>query len=94
MREKRAESRAGIMARIEVLWGDKDGTARIAPAKLEDKSRGGASIRVKDPIGVGTHVTVQWQNGHFSGTVAYCDPLGNEYVLGIRRFPAQGLDSG
>jgi hypothetical protein len=81
------------MARIEVLWGDKDGAPRIAPAKLEDKSRGGASIRVKNPIGVGTHVTVQWQNGHFSGTVTYCNPRGDEYVLGIHRDPAQGLDS-
>jgi hypothetical protein len=81
------------MARIEVLWEDEGRTPRIAPAKLEDKSRGGASIRVKDAIGVGTHVTLQWQNGHFSGTVVYCNRHRGEYVLGIQRDPAPGPDS-
>jgi hypothetical protein len=81
------------MARSEVLWEDEGRTPRIAPAKLEDKSRGGASIRAKDPIGVGTHVIVQWQNGHFSGTVTYCNRHGEEYVMGIHRDPKGGLST-
>jgi hypothetical protein len=93
MREKRAESRAGIMARINALWADQRGTPRITPAKLEDKSPAGACIRIKEPIAVGTHVIVQWPNGHFSGTVTYCNRHGEEYVLGMQRDPAQDGDS-
>jgi len=85
MSEKRAEQRANIMARIEALWEDKDGTPRIIPAKLEDRSRGGASIRVERAIGVGSKLTLQWVGGQFTGTVTYCQRYGKEFVLGIRR---------
>ena len=85
MREKRAEPRAGIMARIEALWEDEGGNPRIVPAKLEDKSEAGACIRIKEPIGVGTRLTVQWSNGNITGTVMYCNRHGEEYVLGIQR---------
>ena len=89
VRENRAEPRAGIMARIEVLWEDEGGTPHVTPAKLEDKSRRGASIRLKEPISVGTKLIVQWAHGHFSGTVKYCNPHGEEYVLGIRQGPTE-----
>jgi hypothetical protein len=87
VREHRAEPRAGIMARIEVLWVDEGGNPRITPAKLEDKSPGGASFRIHEPISVGTNLTIQWPHGHFSGTVAYCNPHGQEFALGIHRDP-------
>ena len=89
MREKRAEPRAGIMARIEALWEDEGGNPRVTPARLEDKSEAGACIRLREPIGVGTKLTVQWQNGHITGRVMYCNRHGEEYVLGIQRDPAQ-----
>jgi hypothetical protein len=85
MREKRAEPRAGIMARIEALWEDEDGTPRVTPARLEDKSEAGACIRIREPIGVGTTLTVQWPNGDIVGKVMYCNRHGEEYVLGILR---------
>jgi hypothetical protein len=88
MRDKRAEPRAGIMARIEALWVDETGNPRIAPAKLEDKSSGGASICVKNPIDVGSNVIIHWHGGHLSGTVTYCR-RGQEYVVGIQRDPAE-----
>ena len=88
MREKRAEPRAGIMARIEAMWEDEGGNPRIIPARLEDKSEAGACIRIREPIGVGTKLTVQWPNGHIVGTVMYCNQHGEEYVLGMQRVPA------
>ena len=89
VRDNRSESRAAIMAPIEALWEDETGTPRITPAKLEDKSRGGASIRVKDPINAGSRLTVQWVGGQFSGTVTYCLRQGKDYVLGIQRDPPE-----
>jgi hypothetical protein len=88
MREKRAERRVGILARVEVLWEDEAGTPRVAPAKLDDNSRGGASIRIKEQFSVGSKLTIQRDTEQFSGTVTYCHRHGLEYVLGIQRDPA------
>ena len=92
MRENRTERRAGIMAKVEVLWESETGSPRIVPAKLEDKSHAGACLRTKEPISAGTRLTVQWRNGHFSGTVAYCNEHGAEFVLGIHRDPEEGTE--
>jgi hypothetical protein len=73
------------MARVEALWEDETGTPRVAPAKLEDKSPGGLSIRIKERITVGSKVTVHWDRGQFSGSVTYCLLRRGEYVLGIQR---------
>jgi hypothetical protein len=77
------------MARIEVMWEDEDGTPHVAPAKLEDKSRGGVSVRVKALVAVGVKLIVLWRGGQFSGTVTYCNRRGEEYVLGILRDSVQ-----
>ena len=93
VRENRTEPRAGVMARIDALWEDEAGTPRITPAKLEDRSRSGASIRVKDPIRVGSNLIIHWHGGHISGTVAYCRRHGEEYILGIQRDPVESQAS-
>ena len=74
------------------MWEDGDGTPHVAPAKLEDKSRSGASLRVKAPIAVGVKLIVLWQGGQFSGTVTYCNRHGEEHVLGILRDPVRATD--
>jgi hypothetical protein len=73
------------MAWIGALWEDKTGTPRITPGKLEDKSRGGASMRIKEPISVGSKLILQWGIEQISGTVTYCRRDGKEYVLGVQR---------
>lgn len=78
------------MARIEALWEDETGTPRITPGKLEDKSPAGTSVRVEEPIRIGTRVIIQGQREQFSGTVVYCrlDHSGHPlHVLGIQRDP-------
>jgi hypothetical protein len=89
MREKRVGPRAGIMARVEALWEEEGGNPRVTPVRLEDKSDAGACIRIREPIGVGTTLTVQWTNGHIIGRVMYCNRHGEEYVLGIQRGPTE-----
>ncbi len=74
-----------MMAKVEVMWEAKAGNPHIVPARLEDKSPHGASIRIREPIPVGFKVVIHWRTGHISGTVQYCNPQANEYILGILR---------
>ena len=92
MDEKRTELRIPLMARVDVLWGDEDGTPRVAPATLEDTSHRGMSMRMKNAIRVGSHVTVKWGSEQDSGTVTNCRREKVEYVLGVQRNTGQGLD--
>ena len=73
------------MVRVDVLWGDDDGAPRIVPGTLEDRSTRGVSVRMKNPIRVGTMVTIKWGSEQFSGTVTNCRRQRTEYVLGVNR---------
>ena len=90
VREKRAELRIPLMARVDVLWADADGTPRVAPATLEDKSHGGLSMRMKNSILVGSHITAKWGSEQVSGTVTNCRRTKAEYVLGVKRDGGEG----
>ncbi len=85
MSEKRTEFRIPLMARVDVLCGDEDGTPRVAPGTLEDTSHRGMSVRMKSAIPVGSHVTIKWGNEQVSGTVTNCRREKLEYVLGMKR---------
>jgi len=84
MGEKRSESRIPLMARVDVLWGDDEGTPRIAPAILEDRSRGGVSVQMKNPVRVGCHVTVKWGSTQVSGKVTNSRRERGIYVIGVK----------
>jgi len=90
--EKRAEFRIPLMARVDVLWGDEDGTPRVGPATLEDTSHRGMSVRMKNEIRVGSHVTVKWGNEQDSGTVTNCRREKENYVIGLKRDTDEGDD--
>jgi hypothetical protein len=85
MGEKRVEQRIPLMARIDVLWSDQAKTPRVAPAILEDKSENGFSLRLKESIRIGAHITVKRGSEQISGVVAYCRREKSEYVLGVKR---------
>jgi hypothetical protein len=90
--EKRTEFRIPLMARVDVLWGDEDGTPRVAPATLEDTSHRGMSMRMKNAIRVGSHVTVKWGSEQDSGTVTNCRREKDHYVIGVKRDADEGGD--
>jgi hypothetical protein len=90
--EKRIEFRIPLMARVDILWGDDDGTPRVAPATLEDTSHGGMSARMKNAIRAGSHVTIKWGSEQVSGTVTNCRREKAEYVLGMKRDPDRESD--
>jgi hypothetical protein len=56
---------------------------------MEDRSTGGACIRIKTAIGVGSKVRIQWRFEQFSGTAKYCRSEGREYLVGIQRDTAK-----
>jgi hypothetical protein len=73
------------MARAELQWEDAAGTSRVAFAMIEDLSRSGAGIRLRQPLSVGAKLRVNWHKEQFSGTVRHCHREGMDYVLGIQR---------
>jgi hypothetical protein len=79
------EFRKAVMTLVEASWEDPGGTLQTVPARMEDKSAGGACIRVKTPIVVGSKLRIQWRHEHFSGTARYCRTAGGEYLVGIQR---------
>ncbi len=92
MSEKRSELRIPLMARVDVLWGDADGTPRVTPGTLEDKSPGGMSVRMKERIPAGSHITVKWGSEQVSGTVTNCRRQKADYLLGVMRNVGVGDD--
>jgi hypothetical protein len=83
------EFRTRVMTLVEASWQDPSGALQSLPARMEDKSLGGACIRVKTPIGVGSKLSVQWRFEQFSGTAKYCRSEGREYLVGIQRDAAK-----
>lgn len=83
------ECRTPVMTMVEASWVDQSGALRTVPARMEDKSPGGACIRVKLPISVGSKLRIQWRFEQFSGTAKYCRSEGREYLVGIQRDTAK-----
>ncbi len=79
------EPRTAVMISVEASWKDQSGTLQAVPARMEDKSSGGACIRVKTRIGVGSKLRIRWRWDQFAGTARYCRSEGKEYLVGIQR---------
>jgi hypothetical protein len=82
------EFRKPVLTLVEASWRDTEGTLQTAPARMEDKSAGGACIRVKAPIVVGAKVKIKSHHENFSGTARYCRTESGEFLIGIQRDPA------
>jgi hypothetical protein len=82
------ELRTPVMIRVEASWEDKSGTLQTVPARVDDKSVGGACIRIKTPVAVGTKLRILGPWEQFSGVVKYCRIEARECVVGIQRDPA------
>jgi hypothetical protein len=79
------EFRTPVMTLVEASWEDPSGALQTVPARMEDKSAGGACIRVKTPIPVDAKLRIQWRFEQFSGITRYCRSEGEEYLVGIQR---------
>ena len=74
---------------VEASWQDQRGTMQAVRARMENKSSGGARIRLQTPIEVGSKVKIQWRWEQFSGIAKYCISDGMEYLVGIQRDTAK-----
>ena len=84
------EFRTPVMTWVEASWEDSSGVLQTVPARMEDKSIGGACIRIKIPIAVGAKLKVRWRFEQFSGAARYCRSTGRDYLVGIQRDAANG----
>lgn len=85
MSAMRPDLRTPVMTIVDLSWQDAAGTIKTLRACIEDKSIGGACLRVKSPFDAGTKLRIQWRFEQFSGTVKYCRSDGHEYLVGIQR---------
>jgi hypothetical protein len=79
------EPRAPVMILVEASWEDRKGNRHAVPARMEDRSDGGACVRLKAQIPVGSRLGIEWRWEKFTGVARYCRPEGNEYVVGLQR---------
>jgi hypothetical protein len=84
------EPRAAVMIVVEVSWVNQRGTLQAVRARMENKSAGGARIRIRTPIEVGSKLKIQWRWEQFSGIAKYCLSDGMEYLVGIQRDKKSG----
>jgi hypothetical protein len=87
------ELRTAVMILVDATWDDREGTSHKVSARMEDKSAGGACLRVKAPVEVGAMLTIRWRFEEFSGICKYCRCEGREYVIGIQRDGTKRLDA-
>jgi hypothetical protein len=73
------------MTVVEASWQDATGSWQTAPARMEDKSAGGACIRLKKSVELGTKLKIRWRFEQISGLVKYCRSEGTEFVVGVQR---------
>jgi hypothetical protein len=85
------ESRNAVKILVEASWQDEAGALQVAPAWIENKSAGGACIRVKTQIGVGSNLSIQGRWEQISGTAKYCRSVGKAYLVGIQRDTTKSL---
>jgi hypothetical protein len=98
MLDRRSNNRVALMTRVEVSWKDEVGTEHTTLGRLEDKSKTGANIQVREAIPAGSSVIIRGQRDHFAGTVIYCHPDAhnrhansdnNQYFIGIQQAPVK-----
>jgi len=85
MREGAPGPRTPVMIMVDASWENQDGTVQRLRARLENKSEGGACIRVREKINVGTRILIEGQWERFSGEARYRRKDGREYLVGIQK---------
>jgi hypothetical protein len=87
MKERAQEQRAAVMILVEASWQDQSGTTHKSRACILNRSGGGACIRLRKPVPVGSKLLVQWRWEQFTGISRYCRSEGKDYFVGIERDP-------
>lgn len=79
------EPRTAVMIVALASWQETNGVVETVPARIEDRSSGGACIRLKKPVVVGSKLKVETHREHFFGVSKYCRTDGMDFLVGIQR---------
>jgi hypothetical protein len=79
------ELRTAVMILVEASWRDPSGVWQTVSGRIEDKSPGGACIRFRKPVDVGTKLRIESRFEQFAGVVRYCRNEGRDFVIGVQR---------
>jgi hypothetical protein len=85
MSDATPEPRTPVMIMVEASWVDHSGKVQKVSARIENKSSGGACIRLSRRISVGTQLMIEGKWEKFSGEARYCRKDGRDYLVGIQR---------
>jgi hypothetical protein len=85
MRDGTPEPPTPVIIMVEVSWEDQNGTIHTTRARIENKSSGGACIRLNKKVAVGTQLRIEGQWEKFAGEARYCRQDGRDYLLGIQK---------
>jgi hypothetical protein len=72
------------MARVDILWMDDKLTPRVTPATIEDRSHGGVSLRIKNSISLGSHITIKSGTFQYSGIVTHTRHEKGGFTIGVK----------
>jgi hypothetical protein len=81
------EPRTPVMILVEASWEDQSGTLQKCNARMENRSTGGACIRLRKLVHVGARLHLYWRWEEFTGTARYCRSDGRDYLVGLQRDP-------
>ncbi len=79
------ELRTAVMIVVEASWQDVNDVWQRASGRIEDKSSGGACIRLTKPVEVGTRLRIDSRFEQFAGVVRYCRNEGRDFIIGVQR---------
>jgi hypothetical protein len=85
MNDATPEPRTPVMITVEATWEDHSGTVQSTRARIENKSPGGACIRLNKHIAAGTKLRIYGRWEKFSGEARYCRREGRDYLVGIQK---------
>lgn len=77
--------RTPVMIFVEAAWENEKSSVQTSRACMEDKSAGGACIRLKVSVAPGSKIRIQWRFEEFFGVVKYCRGKGRDFLVGIQR---------
>jgi hypothetical protein len=85
MNDATPEPRTPVMIMVEASWEDQSGTVQSTRARMENKSPGGACIRLNKHIAAGTKLRIYGRWEKFCGEARYCRKEGRDYLVGIQK---------
>ena len=88
------ELRTPVMIFVEAAWEDEKGSVQTSRACMEDKSAGGACIRLKVAVAPDSKIRIRWRFEEFFGVVKYCRSEGRDFRVGIQRDDTIHFSSG